>query len=287
MKNEKVAEIVANKIADLLKENSKLPYEKQWNTHYVPPQNLEYKKPYRGLNHLLCTMIFPDPYFLTFNQIRKMKGKLKKGAKGFPIIKWNWLYLDENGKKVDSEDDAHETIGYMRYHTLFNQKYIEGIEFPKIEVPQLEQFEKIEACEKIIEAQDGLTIVHEGQEACYNPLSDIVKMPDPKSFISEDSYYSILFHEVAHWTGHESRLARFQVKVNGIEEYAAEELVAEMTAAFLCFETGILNDRRVQNNAAYIQAWLRRIRNNPQAFIRAGSAATKAFDYITKKTKES
>ena len=115
------------------------------------------------------------------------------------------------------------------------------------------------------------------------PMQDVVRMPAKDTFKSSESLYSVLFHELAHSTGHETRLNRLAVgkaTVFGSEEYSKEELVAEMGAAFLCGHCGILNGTET-NSAAYLQSWLNALKADPSMLVKAGSQAQKAFDYIT------
>ena len=154
-------------------------------------------------------------------------------------------------------------------------------------VPTVEErvVNKIEACEDIVKNyKDIPEINHGGDRAYYAPMFDKVQMPVQIEFDNDESYYSVLFHELAHSTGAKKRLNRFSANdsnIFGSETYSKEELVAEMTASFLCAETGIGNDLLIENTAAYIKGWSEAIKNGDRNFvINAASKAQMAADYI-------
>ena len=125
-------------------------------------------------------------------------------------------------------------------------------------------------------------ITHQSQPACYSPLLDVVNMPRPESFDTPENYYSTLFHELTHSTGHESRLNRKGITDPvrfGSHSYSKEELIAEMGSAFLSGHCGI-EDRILDNSAAYINGWLGRLRNDPKLVVMAAAKAQKSSDYI-------
>jgi len=132
-------------------------------------------------------------------------------------------------------------------------------------------------------------IKHGGARACYVPSMDRVEMPFAEMFRTEQDYYSVLFHEMTHATGHESRLNRKGVAGSdgawssfGSQSYAQEELVAEMGASFLCGQNGLV-ERIIENSAAYIQGWLERLKNDPKLVVQAAGKAQRATDFITGK----
>ena len=129
-----------------------------------------------------------------------------------------------------------------------------------------------------------------GHRACYSPRLDRVDLPRPESFCTAQDYYSVLFHELTHSTGHETCLNRTGLRGSegewsafGSAPYAREELVAEMGAAFLCGQAGIV-ERTIDNSAAYIQSWLQRLKEDRKLVVQASAQAQKAADFILGKT---
>lgn len=178
----------------------------------------------------------------------------------------------------------------MRYYTVYNVAQCENIDESKIpSIPTTHNdFDHIAECEAIIAGMPNCPEIQQGkQRASYNPLSDIISIPRFDSFDTAEEYYSTLFHELTHSTGHGSRLNRLNNNVSGFgnEEYSKEELVAEMGAAFLCGFAGIENTT-INNSVAYIQGWLKALKHDKKLVIMAAAQAQKAADYILMVNKE-
>jgi antirestriction protein ArdC len=157
--------------------------------------------------------------------------------------------------------------------------------------PDAPIFEPIEEAEgivsKFLTAGAGPALSHGGNRAYYLPSQDKVQMPNREAFVSPDAYYSTLFHELTHSTGNASRLKRFDEEsahLFGSESYSKEELIAEFGAAFLCAESGIVNESVMANQAAYIQGWLRALKNDKSLAIQAAQRAQRAADSILMRT---
>lgn len=277
----KVYEIITNTVIEKL-EQGNIPWHKPWSGGAFP-KNLISKKEYRGINvFLLAAQGYASPYWLSFKQVKQVGGKVRKGEKSTIVVFWKPVEVTETDKETGEK--KKKTIPFLRYYRVFNTEQCEGID-PK-KVPTIEvnsDFQPIEACEKTVaEMQDKPNIRHEENRAYYSPLQDFVNMPKKEYFKKEEFYYSVLFHELGHSTGHESRLAR---KANdgwgffGSESYSKEELVAEMTAAFLC---GIhqIEMETIDNSAAYIKSWLSKLQDDPKMVVLAAAQAQKASDYI-------
>ena len=172
-------------------------------------------------------------------------------------------------------------IPLLRYYTVFNLEQTTGIETPM--EPHKQTFQPIERCEALVASMPQRPTLHHGEpRAYYRPLVDAINMPRPELFDSPEEYYSTLFHEMTHSTGHERRLNRptlTDLCPFGSTNYSKEELVAEMGAAFLCGVCGIEN-RTVDNSAAYIASWLRVLKNDKQMVILAAAQAQRAADFI-------
>ena len=172
----------------------------------------------------------------------------------------------------------------LRYYHVFNAAQCEGID-AKVPVTEVieHEFNPIRAAELIAEGMPKPpTITHDKSRAYYNPALDLVNVPRAQLFRSDQEYYSTLFHELVHATGHDSRLKRHDKKESvafGSETYSKEELVAEMGCAFLCGASGIV-DMTIKNSAAYISSWLKRLKDDVTLVVTAAGQAQKASDYI-------
>lgn len=276
-----VHEIVTEKLITAL-EAGTAPWRKSWGTSTTLPANFQSGKKYRGINTFLLNCAgFSSPYWLTYKQAFEKDGNVKKGEKGMPVVFWNWIYKDASGKTVKDPKQATKKIPFLRYYTVFNAEQIEGVEFPTVEIPTREHTPS-EGCEKIVNGMPSPPeIKTKGSQPCYIPSLDRVEMPKAEHFHSGDDYYSTLFHELAHATGHKSRLNRKELtKVSGFgsRDYSKEELVAEMGAAFLCGQAGI--DTTLDNSAAYLQNWIKVLKGDSKLAVTAAAQAQKAADYI-------
>lgn len=279
-----VTERVVAKIEDAIRaaENGETviaPWHRPWFQAGMP-MNLVSKKAYRGMNVFLLSMIgYASPYFLTFNQVRKLGGSVKKGEKGMPVVFWKWIEVskDKDGKKLEEP----KKIPFLRYYTVFNVEQCEGIE-DKIPSMPTRTFNPIEDGERIIANMPNRPNMENGEaRAFYRPTTDTVNMPRKELFDGDAEYYSTCFHELVHSTGHASRLNRKEVTDGnffGSHDYSVEELVAEMGAIFLCNEIGVATT--FDNSLAYLKGWLAKIKNDTKMLITASGRAQKAADYI-------
>ncbi len=265
-------------------ENGVIPWQKPWRAgEAFWPKNMVSGKRYNGINAFLLAMTdFKSPFFLTFKQARDLGGTIKKGSKGLPVIYCNKV----QGKEADAEKGETESRGYsfLRYYTVFNIEQTEGIEIPAAASPIATlAFSPLEACERICSAYRGAPdVVFRAQRACYSPALDMINMPDKETFLSVEKYYSTLFHEYTHSTGHKNRLAREGIIEGhkfGDEIYSKEELIAEMGSAFLCAHANIA-PVTLKNSSAYISNWLSKLRNDKRLVIQAAAAAQKAAHLI-------
>jgi len=273
--SEKIYQMITDKVLELL-EAGVIPWEKSWTG--AEPQNVITGREYRGINAFLLGCTGATPYWLTFNQAIKAGGKVKKGAKSMPVIFWKWL------EKENKESGEKENRPILRYYRVFNLHDVEGIEAP--EIIEHEEGEKpvpLFRCAAIIANMPNAPALYHGSaKPFYRPGEDAVYMPDLENFISAEEYYSVAFHEFGHSTGHQGRLNRAGVvdDINfGSAKYSQEELVAEMTAAFLCGVAEIDN-KTIENSIAYIQGWSKKMKDKPTMVVMAAAQAQKASDYI-------
>jgi antirestriction protein ArdC len=260
------------------------PWRKPWKASTSGPRNIEGYR-YRGINvWLLLSEGYSSPYWMTFKQAKARGGSVKKGEKSTVIVFWKRL------KVTDKDTGEDKVIPMLRYYRVFNLEQTEGVKLPKKVTEELaaepaEPVEVIDAGEAIVHGYaDGPRVYRNGTAAFYEPNIDRVTVPGLDSFDDAAEFYSTLFHELGHSTGHQDRLGRTYGKKFGDHEYGREELVAEMTSAFLQAEAGI---EHVQaNSAAYLANWIRALREDTRAVVVAAGAAQKAADLILGRTWE-
>lgn len=269
---------MSNKVYEIIQENilkaldkGTVPWRKPWSGGGMP-MNLKSKKAYRGVNVLLLGMQpYQSRYWVTFNQCKELGGQVQKGEKSTTIVFWKHCKVED--KKTGEE----KMIPFLRYFKVFNLNQTTGIDDPDA-IQETKEHKPIEQAEAIIaNMPNAPQIQHEQQKAFYRMADDLVNLPKPETFDQTEEYYSTAFHELGHATKHKSRLDRHNQP--GKETYAQEELVAEMTAAFLCGVTGIA-PQTLDNSAAYIDTWRKRIRDDVKLVVMAGAQAQKASDYI-------
>ena len=271
-----VYQIVTDRVIELL-ESGVVPWHKPWAAGSQEPMNLVSQKAYRGVNvWLLACSGYSSPYWVSYKQAQELGGNVKKGEKSTLVVFWKQL------KVADKENPGEtKTIPMLRYYRVFNVSQCEGIEYPQPEA-RTPEFSPIDACERVVSGmRNPPAITSTSQRACYSRRDDTVNMPDRATFDAEAQFYSTLFHELTHATGHESRLGRLQDANShfGSSTYAKEELIAEMGAAYLCATAGVVN-ATINNSAAYIASWLEKLKNDTKLVVAAAGAAQKSSDYI-------
>lgn len=291
-----------------------VPWHRPWSL-LSRPTSLTSGKPYRGINFFMLGYTadakgYDSKWWGTFNQIKEravaqarsegreivttnshgltywevidgerqlFRGGVRKGEKSTSIVFWRLLdKKDENGEVTGK-------VPLLNYYNVFNADQADGL--PDLDEGRLlHDHDPIEDCEAIrdsyLSRAFGLELKHGGDRAVYNSMFDTVTMPVFNSFDTAEHYYGTLFHEFAHSTGHESRLKREKSFGNpfGSPDYSKEELIAEMTAAFVCGEAGI--EVNVPDHAAYIANWLQVFKGDKKLLVSAGGAAQKAADLI-------
>ena len=277
-----VYEVITSRIIKQL-ESGTAPWHKPWKASGKNglPRNLVSGREYRGINvWILSSSGYSSPSWLTFRQARELDGHVRQGEVGVPVVYWKF-----GKREVQDGDEIIEKASVLcRYYTLFNQEQCEGLKIKESEPAEEQpQVEPIEACVHVVNAWLGKpTIRHGGNYASYSKVLDSVQMPERTCFNSGEEYYSTLFHELTHSTGHPARLNRSSLtdfERFGDHNYSREELVAEMGSAFLCGITGIEN-RTINNSAAYLANWLDALKNDSRLVLVAAGQAQKAADLI-------
>jgi antirestriction protein ArdC len=276
-----VYQLVTDRIIKQL-EAGTVPWKMQWQSRRAPV-NLVTRKQYRGINHLLLSSLnYEQNYFLSMKQVNDLGGKVKKGESANMVVFWKILELSTS--KSNNEEKTSK-VPFLRYYNVFNIAQCEGL--PEKLLPQKVQpgiNDPIESCREIVFNMPKCPqIKHSDEgEAYYHTVKDFVNMPKMELFTSSHAYYSTLFHELVHSTGHESRLARHGIIKHthfGSDTYSFEELVAEIGACFLNAQAEI-ETQQFDNNVAYINGWLKRLRQESRLVVKAGMEAQKAVDFI-------
>jgi antirestriction protein ArdC len=283
-----VAEIVTKQILEKMEQGT-IPWHRPWSVQ-GGPRNLVSGKSYQGVNTLmLATAGYESPYWLTFKQALNKGGNVRKGEHGSIVV-----YCAPGFRKdADGENEEHAYL-ILKYYRVFNLSQCEGIVAPADQDARV--IEPIEAGEKIIagycQTSKGPKLEFGTDKAFYRPSTDSIHLPTRDSFDNAEYFYSTAFHEMGHSTGHASRLARDGMGEHrfGSPNYSKEELIAELTAAFLCGETGIANAATLNQSTAYLQSWIKVLQNDSRFIITASSQAQKATNLIlgrNAKTSES
>jgi len=305
-KGNNVYEMITNQIIENL-EKGVVPWQKPWSTHSPYPLNLTSKHNYRGINVFILYLQnivnkYNSPYWLTFNQAKKISGYektgrywkwtkegddpkfgVKKGETGTRVVFWKFLEVDDpdtaSGKK---------NIPLLRYYTVFNvdqcnlpEKVLEKINIDKRTESEIGT---IDTAEEICNNYE-VDFNHSGDRAYYNKKNDRIQMPDKTRFATDEEYYMTRFHEMIHSTGSKERLDRDSIvdaSYFGDENYSKEELIAEMGACFLAAESGINleNTTMFENSTSYLAGWMKKIKDDPKLLIQAAGKAQKAVDFI-------
>jgi antirestriction protein ArdC len=287
-----VYEIITEQILEKLEEGT-VPWQRPWKggPHAIP-KNIISNNAYRGMNVLLLGMQgYGNPYWASFKQVGQMGGKVKKGEPGSMAI---FMKKSTYSKEDETTGEMELREGWiLRYYKVWNLDQTEGCSHKRIKELQ-EAYEKeeedgrefnpIEVCETVVTNMPNSPTISNGvQQAYYRPSNDSINMPAKNSFVGDEEYYSVLFHEMSHSTGHESRLGRHKERGCGHHkarvETSKEELVAEMGSAFLCGHTGI-ERATIDNSAAYIASWLKALKNDPKMVVSAAAKAQASTDYI-------
>jgi antirestriction protein ArdC len=239
---------------------------------------------YKGINELLlATHNYESPVWGTFNQICNIGGSVNRGQKAHLVVFWKKFSsanVDDAGKPV------MENSFMLRYYNVFNAQQCSFTEKGQDKVKELAgvsekaSSERITSADEIIENINPKPIIIHGQyNPCYIPAKDEIRLPNMEQFHSPGHYYESLFHELIHWSGHHSRLARIKTgHTSNKHNYSKEELVAEIGSAFLCSAARVEYDK--ENTAAYIKSWISTLKNNPTWITWAASRAEKACSFL-------
>lgn len=275
-----VYEMVTDRIIEQL-ENGVIPWEKPWTGVRSGAFNRVSKKSYSLLNQMLLKN---EGEYATFKQWTELGGHIRKGEKSEIVVFWKILPVEEeqeDGTKVVKQ------IPLLKYINVFHISQVDGVE--PLPQEKLNDIEPIEQAESILQdywTREHITVEHiKGNKAFYSPMRDMIQLPLFEQFKDANEYYSTAFHESVHSTMKESRCNRAEERKDklvafGSEEYSKEELVAELGSASLMNIIGIETKKSFKNSTAYIQSWIRVLKNDVKFIVSASSKAEKAVNYI-------
>ena len=259
-------------------EQGLIPWQKPWTGVHGGAYSAATGKPYSLLNQMILRK--PGAYY-TFSEVQKRGGHIRKGEKSSFVVFWKQVAVKEFDP--DTGEEREKLVPMLRYYNVFHASQCEGLPAEALQEPTEQPTSP--AADKVISdylSRENLTLtLQRGDEAYYSPVLDRVVVPLREQFPEIAEYYSTCFHELTHSTGHSSRLNRLNATAHfGSESYSKEELVAEIGAAALMNYTGTETAKAFRNSAAYVQSWLRALRNDKRLIVTASGAASKAVNYI-------
>ena len=284
-------QIITDRIVAEL-EQGVIPWQKPWSSAQGAISHTTGKR-YSLLNQMLLGCRSGE--FVSFKEAQREGGHIKKGEKASMIVFWKFLDAakrDDDGNVVHGADGkpVMESVPFLRYYNVFHIDQCEGIQPHFAEEPTPgEHLTPDAAADQIVSDyvhRSGvkLTIQH-SDRAFYSPVSDSVTVPELTQYNSVSEYYSTLFHELTHSTGHASRLNRLSKEASfGSESYSKEELIAELGAAFLVNHAGLETSSSFRNSAGYIQSWLKALKDDKRLIVSAAGKADKAVAMILENT---
>lgn len=261
-------------------------YRMPWNAKGSSPslpQNPVGKYEYHGINVLSLwasqqLRAFTTGRWATYRQWLSIGAQVRKGETGSPTVFYQPIMGDDDRETSVERPSAQGRSGrpfVLKMATVFNADQVDGFH-PEHIAPPADQ--RQDMAEQVIKNSKA-RILWGGERACYLPTRDEIHLPHPEEFVSAEAYYGVAFHELVHWTGHESRCARDLSGRFGSAAYAMEELVAELGAAFLSAELGISSEPR-NDHASYISSWLNVLKRDCRAIFAAATNAGNAAYYI-------
>jgi len=303
MKQNEIYEQITNQLIEILKTHRNLNYSCNWTPAEVMARNVVTGRYYNGFNQVYLSFIASRYYsfnrWLTFLQGKDLNATVRKGEHSRLVTFWKIKYYDKLTRKdltaeieemirsgISIPDNIIE-IPFLRYYHVFNVAQFDHIpeQFLKPETnPSFTEYEKDVKAESFINNTGALIEYKAGNSCYYMSVQDKIVLCKPEQFKGKEAYYSVLFHELGHWTGHEKRLNRDILNVFGTQDYAFEELVAEFFSAFVSAQNGFIS--KITNNAAYIESWLNALQDDKKFAIMAASKAQRAANYVSALVEE-
>jgi antirestriction protein ArdC len=306
MNTQQIYERITASIIEMLNEHKESNFTQSWYnlSEEVFARNIVTHHIYSGINQLMLSYVkrkrkYPYNRWLTFKQIQKYNARIIKGSKTAMVVYTSNLYFDKTtGENITRTVETllrnkqsikhldYKKVGYLKDYRVFNVACVEGLPevfYEQKELEQLTEIDRDEKAESII-SSIGVEIIYEAQnEAYYKPSTDTIYMPLPKQFSDKETFYSTIFHEIGHAVGHPNRLNRPINNVFGSKNYGFEELIGELTSAYILAFLGY--ESRITNNVDYINNWLQVMQDDKKFVIQAASQAQAASDFILEKAE--
>ena len=283
---------ITNRIVDALETAGEfqLPWIKSKGGSFARPVNIASKKPYNGVNIVSLWVsaqanCYPSNLWGTYRQWQERGCQVRKGEKSSLIVFYKSIDIEQHNEQTGETEQGERM--FARASWVFNAAQVDGFEIETEELPDAPTFDPIERAERFATAT-GAHIEEGGDQACFMPGPDMIRMPERRRFTGTDTtgaaeaFYSTLCHELVHWSGVAGRLDRDMTGRFGSEAYAMEELVAELGAAFLCGDLGITPQPR-EDHACYIRNWLNVLKGDKKAIFTAASKASEAANWLIAK----
>lgn len=272
-----VYEMVTNRIIEQLEQGC-IPWRRPWTGVQSDAYNIVSKRPYSLLNQMLLKH---TGSYGTFKQWQELGGHIRKGEHSEIVVFWKIYPIEE------VQEDGTKTIKnipLLKYINVFHISQVDGVEVKEKPITHIEPIEEAERIKEEYKAREHIEIREiVSNKAFYSPSGDYIQVPCKEQYTAIEEFYSTLFHEMVHSTGHKTRLDRLETGSNahfGSETYSKEELTAELGSASLLNMLGIETPKTFRNSSAYIQSWLRVLRNDCKFIVSASSKAEKAVNYI-------
>jgi antirestriction protein ArdC len=286
MNRSEIQEQVTNLIIKEL-EAGNVPWHKGWSTAGFMPSNIVSGKAYSGINALILSIIgsqYGSPLWLTFKQAQGLGGSVKKGEKGTHIT-----YYSKIAKKDKETGELESSFAMLKTYVVFNVEQCEGVEIPEKFKVERDPVAVLEGIERILATYPNRPEIYyqEQGRAYYSPSADTITLPSLAQFESEFEHAQTITHELTHSTGHTSRLNRWEGAKSmefGCEDYASEELIAELGSVMLLSEVGV--PVNIPNSGAYIKGWLKALKNDKSLVFTAAGKASKAVTLMMGEVKE-
>ena len=284
MNQDLYAETTARIVAAL--ERGAAPWVRPWSQIAdAIPVNAQTRRPYRGINFTLLSLEaqargFAVNRWLTYRHAQELGGQVCKGEQGTPIVFWQLRKIGVVAEAfLEREDDPlalpEKVYPLLRAYTVFNVAQIDGLDAQYTDAA-LPCWEPEARAEELL-LMSGARFRQGGTRAFYQPASDEIHLPPRAAFSNAGGFYNVALHELTHWSGAPGRCSRDLTGRFGDAGYAAEELIAEMGAAYLCAHCRIDGELR---HASYLQSWLKVLRSDKRAIFTAAAHAQRAADYI-------
>jgi antirestriction protein ArdC len=247
------------------------------------PRNLKTNKAYAGINVLILWLAahtgrYGSSAWLTYKQAKELGGTVRTGERGAHIVYFE--PLTREAIDPDTGESEERVIPMLRSYVVFNTDQIDGLSIP--ENSTRTSFADIATADAVL-IHTGATIEEGGAQAYYRPSTDTITLPDRDRFTHAETFYAVALHELTHWSGGKSRLARDFSGRFGDEAYAFEELIAELGAAFTCADLGLI-PATMPDHVSYIESWLKVLKHDKRAIFTAASQASKAHAFLMTRT---